>query len=236
MLTVVLVNRISAQSRYTLGISLGAGVNIFRNHNSTDTDHFKFRYPISGNLGIKLIRQLDEKNNFFLELIYTRKKIEFKYDRNESEIPFNNQEITGQKYDCISLYFGYRRVIEKYTHALFFDASFGADYNNNVIVTSKGYDEATDEILYPVSFDGLVNTHLGEKTYTISANAGFGIMFGTRNQYEIGAFVNIPLHKIQTETSQLYYRWDYNNKDYTHQLTYIGKIYYPSLKLTYYIF
>lgn len=109
----------------------GAGVNIFRNNHLADAEQSRFKNPVTAQLGIRLIRQLDDKNNFFAELMYSRKTIAFRYDLNEIDIPFRNRESISQKYDCISLYFGYRRVVEKYTHAFFFDASFGADYNSN---------------------------------------------------------------------------------------------------------
>lgn len=236
ILSIFPLNRILGQSNYSLGISSGAGINIFRNDYSTDKDHLKFKNSVSANLGIKLIRQLDEKNSFFTELLYTRKKIEVKYDLNESTIPFDNKDVVGQKYDCISLYFGYRRVIEKFTHALFFEASVGADYNNNVVVFNRSQGQATEEINQPITFEIFINTNLGEKTYTFSANAGFGVVFGPRNQYQMGVFMNIPFHKIQSDASQLSYTWNYNNRSYQHQSSYLGKIYYPSLRLTYYVF
>ncbi|WP_294231676.1 hypothetical protein [uncultured Chryseobacterium sp.] len=236
ILTLGLINSLSAQSDYKLGISTGAGISIFRNHQPADASHISFNKPISAHLGIKLLRQLGEQDNFFAELMYTRKTIEFRYNLNEADIPFDNKDVIGQKYDCISFYFGYRKVIEKYTHALFFEASLGADYNNNVVVFNRSEGQATEEINQPISFEEFINTNLGEKTYTLSTNAGFGVMFGTRNQYELGAFINIPFHKIQSKASQLSYTWNYNNKDYVHKSSYLGEIYYPSLRITYYVF
>ncbi|MCJ8153772.1 hypothetical protein MKJ01_08405 [Chryseobacterium sp. SSA4.19] len=236
ILTALFPTFICAQSGYKLGIFSAAGVNIYNNRLTNDDAHFRFTSPVTANFGIRLIRQLDEKDHFFAELLYTRKKIEFKYSLSEPAIPFSNQETISQKYDCFSVYAGYRRVYERYTHALFFEASIGADYNTNTVVSASGSGEATEDLSGPIFYQSLINTHLGEKTYTLSGNLGFGIMSGTRNQYEIGAFVNIPFHKIQSETSSLDYTWNYSGREYRHQLRYIGSVYYPSLRLTYYIF
>ena len=236
LFTVISFNTIAAQTNYSLGISTGIGLNFYRNYYSTDENHFKFTSPITPFLGLKLIKRLDEKNNFFTEILYSAKKIEFKYNINEPEIPLNNEDIISQKYASLSMYFGYRRVIEKYTHALFFDASFGADYNSNVMISGRGNGEATAEISETIYYEGGGNTNLGEKSFTLSGNLGFGCLFGARNQYEIATFINIPLHKIQTEPSNFYYIWMYKNKEYVHQLNYFGVVYYPSVKLTYYIF
>lgn len=236
ILTALFPTVIRAQSGYKLGVFSGAGVNIYNNRLTTDAGHFRFTSPLTANLGIKVIRQLDEKDHFFAELMYTRKKIEFRYSLNEPAIPFSNEETISQKYDCFSVYAGYRRVYEQYTHALFFDASIGADYNTNSVVSASGSGEATEDLGGPVFYQSLINTHLGEKTYTFSGNLGFGIMSGARNQYEIGVFINIPFHRIQSETSSLDYTWNYGSREYRHQLRYTGSVYYPSLRLTYYVF
>jgi hypothetical protein len=225
-----------SQSNYSFGVFFGSGLNIYKNRNETDKKHFNFKNSFSAYLGARLLKQLDEENNLFADLTYTRKKIELEYVLNESDIPFSNKDITGQKYDCISLFFGYKKIIYINEFSAYLEASIGADYNNNVMVSNKGNGETQEEINEPVYYENRVNTHLGEKSITISSNFGFGFNFGGRSQYEIGFLFNLPLQKIQTKSSSYEYIWNYKKKEYFHQIDYIGSIYYPSIKLSYYFF
>ncbi len=236
LLLLISFNHLFSQSDYSLGVSFGYGMNIYRNSNSTDKNHFTFKHPFTANLSVKLIKNMDENNKLFAEVFYTRKKIEFEYNLNEPAIPFKNREIIGQSYDCISLYVGYRKVISGNALSTFIDLSFGADYNTNVLVSNKGNGQAQDELDGTVFYENYGNTNLGEKSYTLSSNIGAGLIFGTRNQYEIGAFLNFPFYKIQADVSGYQYIWKYEDKQYVHQLNYKGQIYYPSIKVTYYIF
>ncbi|MDQ1098331.1 MULTISPECIES: hypothetical protein [Chryseobacterium] len=226
----------NAQSSYSLGLTVGPGVNIYKNSLSTDKNHFKPNSPFSLSLGAKLVKNLDEENKLFADLLYTRKKIEYEYNINEPEIPFINKEKVGQKYDCISLYVGYRRLFPMNTSLVYIEASIGADYNNNVMSYNEGNGEAQEGIRETIYFENFYNTNLGEKSYTISTNIGFGLNFGTRSQYDIGLSLNIPIQKIQSQESHYQYTWNYSNKNYVHQLSYLGNIYYPNLRLTYYFF
>lgn len=225
------------QSSYSLGVHIGGGVNIYSNKYDTDENHFKFNSPISGNIGVKLLKYMDEKNAFLLELNHSRKTIEFDYDLNEKEIPYKLKDNIGQKYSTISMHVGYRRTLPSFKLQKFFEVSVGADYNSNVIVSTRGNGEGTDvEFSEPILYTNFYNTNLDEKSYTLSANLGFGVNFGSRNQYEFGAIFNIPFQKIQKKTSQYQYEWEYQDQIFSHRLDYLGKIYYPNLKLTYYIF
>lgn len=225
-----------AQSSYSLGLTVGSGANIYRNSRSTDKSHFKPNIPLSLYLGARLSKNLDEENKLFADLLYTRKKIEYQYNINEPEIPFTNKETVGQKYDCISLYVGYRRLFSVNTGSVYIEASVGADYNNNVMSYNEGNGEAQEGIKETIYFENFYNTNLGEKSYTISTNIGFGLNFGTRNQYDLGLSINIPIQKIQSKESHYQYTWNYSGKSYVHQLNYLGTIYYPSLRFTYYFF
>lgn len=225
-----------SQSNYSLGITFGSGLNIYKNNLSTNENHFSSNKPLSFYLGLRLSKNLDEENKLFSELLFTRKKIEYEYNINEPEIPFTNKEVVGQKYDCISLFVGYRRLFHMNEKLIYIEASIGADYNNNVMSYNEGNGESQNGLNDAVYFENFYNTNLGEKSYTISTNIGFGLNFGLRNQYDIGLSLNFPIQKIQAKESNYQYIWNYKNKSYVHELNYIGNIYYPSIRFTYYVF
>lgn len=225
-----------SQSDYSLGITAGTGMNIYRNNLSVDKNHFRSNKPISFYFGAKLVKNLDEENKLFADLIIARKKIEYQYNLNEQEIPFTNEEIFGQKYDCISIFVGYRRLFPLGERYVYIEGSVGADYNNNVMIYNEGNGQSNENLTETVFYESFYNTHIGEKSYTISSNIGFGLNFGYRNQYDLGISVNIPVQKIQTKESEYQSSWVYKNKTYVHQLKYIGNIYYPALRFTYYLF
>lgn len=225
-----------AQSNYSLGFIFGSGANMYKNSLPTDKSHFKSNKPMSLYIGARLLKNLDEENKLFADLLYTRKKIEYEYNINEPEIPFTNKETVGQKYDCISLFVGYRRLFPMNESLIYIEASIGADYNNNVMSYNEGNGEAQEGIKETIYFENFYNTNLGETTYTISMNIGFGLNFGSRNQYDIGLSMNIPTQKIQSKESNYQYSWNYMNKNYIHQLLYFGNVYYPSIRFAYYIF
>ena len=225
-----------SQSDYSLGVTVGSGMNFYRNDIPTDKGRFSPNKPISFYFGAKLVKNLDERNKLFADLLVTRKKIEYEYNLNEPEIPFSNKEIFGQKYDCISLFVGYRRLFPWREHFIYVEGSVGADYNNTVMSYNKGNGESKDGLTETIYYESCYKTNLGEKSYTISSNIGFGLNFGWRNQFDLGISMNIPFQKIQTTESNYQNTWNYKNKYYTHQLKYIGNIFYPSLKLTYYVF
>ena len=229
-------NYFKSQMNYSIGLSLGLGANIYSNQNNSDKNHFSFKNGISNYVGVKILKNLDEENKLFVDITYSRKKIELEYNLNESEIPFDNKEIVGQKYSSLSLFLGYRRLINFNNLSTYVEASVGADYNDNSISSNKGNGETNNEIAEPIYFENYSNTNLGEKSYTISSNIGFGIILGYRNQFDIGILMNIPFQKIQSKESNFKYIWKYQNKEYIHNIDYIGKIYYPSLKFTYYFF
>lgn len=175
-----------SQSEYSLGLILGSGINFYRNTLPTDTNHFGANNPVSLYVGVKLVKNLDEENKLFADLLLTRKKIEYSYNLNEPEIPFSNTETFGQKYDCISLFVGYRRLFPLRENYLYAEVSIGADYNNNVMSYNEGTGESQESFTGNINFENTYNTNLGEKSYTISSNIGFGLNFGTNNQYDIG--------------------------------------------------
>ncbi|MCU7615710.1 hypothetical protein NZ698_00750 [Chryseobacterium sp. PBS4-4] len=225
-----------SQSDYSLGVTVGSGMNIYRNNLSSDKSQFSTNKPISFYFGAKLVKNLDEENKLFADLLVTRKKIEYEYNLNEPEIPFTNKEIFGQKYDCISLFVGYRRLFPFNENFIYIEGSVGADYNNNVMIYNRGNGQSQDGLTETIYYESSYNTNIGEKSYTISSNIGFGLNFGLRNQFDLGISINVPFQKIQTKESNFQYLWTYKNKEYLHQLKYIGTIYYPSLRLTYYVF
>lgn len=102
---IVISNFCYSQNNYSLGIFAGSGLSVYKNTLDTDKNHFIFKNSFSAYFGARLLKPLNEKNNLFADLSYSRKKIEFEYNLNEPEIPVNNKDITGQKYDCISLFF-----------------------------------------------------------------------------------------------------------------------------------
>ncbi|KQS92042.1 hypothetical protein [Chryseobacterium sp. Leaf394] len=225
-----------SQSDYSLGITVGSGMNIFKNNLSTDKTQFSSNKPFSFYFGGKLVKNLDDKNKLFADLLITRKKIEYEYSLTESEIPFTNKEIFGQKYDCISIYVGYRRLFPWKESFIYVEGSVGADYNNNVMSYNRGNGQSQDALTETIYYEGSYNSNIGEKSYTISTNIGFGFNFGFRNQFDLGITMNVPFQKIQTKESDFQYTWSYKGKEYVHQLKYLGNIYYPSLRFTYYVF
>ena len=230
-------NSFKAQRNYSLGLSTGSGLNIYKNQGTTDSNHFSFKNSVSLFVGARILKNLDEKNNLFVDILYERKKIELEYSLNEPEIPFENQEIAGQKYSCLSFFFGYRRqIIDFNSFSTYVEAGVGSDYNVNTISSNRGNGGTTDDISEPIYYENISNTNLGEKSFTISTNLGFGFNFGHRNQFDAGLLLNIPFQKIQSKNSEYQYLWKYQGKEYIHKIEYIGKVYYPSLKLTYYFF
>lgn len=225
-----------SQSDYSLGITVGSGMNIFKNNLSGDTAQFSPNKPISFYFGGKLVKNLDEKNKLFADLLITRKKIEYEYNLSEPEIPFTNKEIFGQKYDCVSLHFGYRRLILWNESLIYVEGSVGADYNNNVMSYNRGNGQSQEALTEIIYYEGFYNSNIGEKSYTISSNIGFGFNFGLRNQFDLGISMNVPIQKIQTKESDFQCTWNYKGKVYVHQLKYLGNIYYPSVRFTYYVF
>nr|WP_314494464.1 hypothetical protein [uncultured Chryseobacterium sp.] len=237
ILTFLIFSKICySQSNYSLGVIFGPGINIYENKLNTDRNHFKVKNPISISFGVRLSKNLDEENKLFADLLFTRKKIEYEYKINESQIPFTNKDIMGQKFDCISLYVGYRRLFSLNEKLLYIEASVGADYNNNVMVYNRGSGQAAQDLSDTVFYEGIYETNIGEKSYTISTNLGFGINFGWENQYDLGLSLNFPFQQIQNTESTFQYIWRYKTNEYVHDLKYIGNIYYPSLRFTYYLF
>jgi len=225
-----------SQTDYSLAITFGYGINFFENQNTIDKNHFRTNKPLSPYFGARLLKNLDEENKLFADFLITRKKIQYRYDLSEPDIPFINKENFGQKYDCISFFVGYRKLFPMNEKSLYFEASVGADYNNSVVIYNEGTGESQSGLSETVYFQNFYYANLGEKSYTISSNVGFGVNFGYRNQYDIGLSMNIPFQKIQTKESHYQYTWNYRTQEYIHDLKYVGRIYYPSLRLTYYAF
>lgn len=229
--------KVRSQSYYSLGIQTGAAVNIFSNSLETDRTHFKFTMPLSGSVGIKLLKHLDEKNAFVAEFTVARKEIKVRYSLSEENIPYSYQEFTSQKYSVLSGHLGYRRTFPSYTHQKFIELSGGVDFNSNTVSAGSGNGNGTaEELTEPLLYVSSAYTNLGEKTQTFSTNLGFGVNLGPRNQYELAVLVNIPFGSIQQNVSFVQQEWKYQQNTYLHSLEFLGKIYYPSVKLTYYVF
>ncbi|KNB61424.1 hypothetical protein [Chryseobacterium sp. Hurlbut01] len=98
------------QSDYSLGITFGSGINFFQNEILIDKNHFSTSKPLSTYFGAKLIKNLDEENKLFADFLVTRKKIHYKYDLNEPDIPFINKE----NFDKNMIAFHFSLDIESY--------------------------------------------------------------------------------------------------------------------------
>lgn len=223
---------VSAQTGYNFGLTVGSGLNLYHNSEPSDKNHFDFKNSISFYVGGRLIKNVDEKNNLFFEAIYGIKKIEFQYTLNETEIPANYSEIYGKNYSVFSIYFGYRRFINMYSYAFFLEGSVEGDFNNNYAISGRSGFGTTNDVPIYGEYQHVEN--LDEKTITTSANIGAGINFGKENQFDLGFGLNFPFQNIQKDPSEYKVLLKYNHRDYTHSLKYIGKIYYASLRFTYY--
>lgn len=229
---------ISAQVDYSVAIFGGPGINIYDNSYETDKRHFKFKNSFSGFIGVRLTKALGEMDHLFMDAVITRKKIEYEYKLNEPEIPFNNKDIIGQKYNTYSIYFGYKRIIPSYILQIYFESSVGADYNRNVVFFGRGNGSFEDAPPNEdsITYESIAQTNLGESNITMSGNLGFGINVGKQNQFDIGLIFNFPFQKIQSKVGTFDMKWEYERKQYRHHLEYLGNVYYPALKITYYIF
>jgi hypothetical protein len=72
------------QSNYSFGVFAETGVNIYKNALPTNSEHFKFKNSISTNVGVKILKELDERNLFFTDIIYSKRKIKLSYQINET--------------------------------------------------------------------------------------------------------------------------------------------------------
>jgi hypothetical protein len=222
------------QSNYSFGVFAETGVNIYKNALPTNSEHFKFKNSISTNVGVKILKELDERNLFFTDIIYSKRKITLSYQFNEPEVPYMHSEVVGQKYESLSIFVGYRKLFIFPTTTYYAEVSIGADYNNNTSVFNSGNGESNSDFEGTLVFENKANTNLGEKSYTLSSNLGFGIILGKNSNYDVGILVNIPFQSLQNQPSSFDYTWKYNNKNYTHNILYKGSLYYPSLRFTYY--
>ena len=166
--------------------------------------------------------------------------MEFEYNTNEPNIPYTVNDISIEKYDVISLSFGYRRTIRIRNIKTFVEIDFVSDYNLNVAISSEGTGNGIGDPNIPLSEDILFRntgtSHIGEKSYTFGNNFTVGFNLGKKRQYEISGNINIPYNRIQKTTATYLYQWSYQGKEYNHYLNYKGSIIYPSIKLTMYVF
>lgn len=231
---------INAQEKYSLGFSFGLGKNYYKNSYQTDGNHFKFENPTSISIGSQFIRHLSSKNHIVTKLEYISKKLQFEYNLNEPNIPYSMNEIYTEKYNVISLSFGFRRTILLKKVQTFVEIDFTTDYNLNVAVGSEGEGKGIGDSNIPLATDLLYSNfgkdHLGEKSYTFSNNLSIGFNFGRKMQYELSGNINIPYNKIQKSTGQYLYQWSYDGNEYNHNLDFKGRIIYPSFKFAMYVF
>lgn len=233
--TLLLFHSLKAQKELSFGVFTGVGLNIYDNQYKTDFHHFEFNARPSMFIGVRVLKNLDEKHNLYSDLTYSRKKIELEYNLNEPDVPFENREYKGQKYESLSFHVGYRRQFNLYTSIPYVEGSIGGDYNSNNVLFDRGNGSSSSNALEEdVMWQTRYNSNLGEKGTTISANIGAGINFGERNEFDLGFQLNIPFQKIQTKPSTYEAVWTYKRTDYRHSADFFGKIYYPAIKLTYY--
>lgn len=231
---------IYGQEKYSLGFSFGVGKNYFKNSLETDSNHFKFYNPSSIAIGTQFVKHLNAKNHIVSQFEYTIKKVAFKYNTNESRIPYAINENIIEKYDCLSLSIGFRRTLKIKSLQTFVEIDLIADYNLNSSIGSKGTGNYDGNENTPLSESILYNSsstdNIGKKSLTIGNTLSLGLNFGKKKHFEFSANINIPYNKIQTKTSSYQYQWEYQGNIYYHYLNYRGSIIYPSLKFAYYVF
>jgi hypothetical protein len=229
-----------AQEKYALGFSFGLGKNYFHNDYATDTNHFNFESPTSIAIGTQLVNYINPKNQVVLKLGYTSKKVKFEYETNEPDIPYNVNETIVDKYNCLSLSAGYRKPFHVGTLTMFAEIDLVADYNVNVAQAAEGTGNGTGDVSIPLDgpivYQAMGIDNLGQKSVTVGSTVALGFNFGKRKHSELSLNINIPFNNIQNKTSHYQYIWQYQGKEYLHELDYKGSIIYPSVVFTYYAF
>lgn len=235
---ILLSQNINAQEKYALGFSFGIGQNYFNNKFETDGNHFKFDNPASILIGAQLIKYINAKNQIVAQLNYTSKRVKFEYNSNEPNIPFNENAIIIDKFDCFAIAFGYRRSIQISNVITFIEIDLVTSYNVNFAQGSVGSGSTDDSatITEPILYQRTIINNLGQESITIGSNFTFGFNFGKKKSSELSFNLDIPFSNIQSKTSNFQYIWQYQGLEYTHNLNYIGRIIFPSLKFTYYVF
>ncbi|MES2484518.1 MAG: hypothetical protein V4581_01005 [Bacteroidota bacterium] len=240
IITLLFVFQSNAQQKYALGFSFGLGKNYFHNDYTTDANHFNFESPTSITIGTQLVKYINPKNQLVFKLGYTSKKIKFVYETNEPDIPYNVNETTIDKYNCLSLSAGYRRPFHISTLKMFAEIDLVADYNVNGSQSTEGNGNGTGDSNTPLDepilyqFNGTDN--IGQKSITMGSTVALGFNFGKKEHSELSFNINVPFNNIQNKTSAYQYNWQYQGKEYAHKLDYKGSIVYPSVVFTYYAF
>lgn len=243
ILTLIICLQINAQKKYSFGFGFGVGKNFYNNNLETDKNHFKFNNPSSFNISSQFINHLDEKNKIVLSLGYTNKKISLEYSLNEQNIPITLNENIIEKYNSLQLATGYRKDIKIKKTNIFAEIDLTFDYNTNSALASIGNSNGRGNepnpnvsLENPVTFNSQSINNLGKKSFTIGTNLSTGIYIGKKQRNEISFNINIPFNNIQNKTSSLTYEWNYLGRNYVHTIKYKGKIIFPYLKFTYYVF
>lgn len=233
---VLLANFSPAQNQNMLGLTAGIGMNIFYNHLSTNSSHYNFNRSFAALAGVKALKILGNGDSFYGEFLLERKKIVVKYDFNEPEVPFEDTEKLGQKYMVFSLGLGYRMQSFTFSERFFAETGILLDYNQNSVRSLAGYGSATGNLTGSIDYKYYFNSNLDERTWSAGAKVAAGYSFGSEDQFDISLALNIPFSKIQKNESEIYYEWKYGREVFRHDQKFIGKIYYPTLTLTYYAF
>ena len=228
------------QEKNALGISFGLGKSFYQNKFETDSNHFKFNNPSSITIGMQYIKYLSSKNQIIFNIDYTTKSIEMDYTLNESSIPYSVKDNISEEYSSFSLSIGFRKtfLIQKKIKP-FAEILLNGSYNINDEIVSSGDGNANDKQISldnQILFKNLNTNNLGEESTVLGTNLGIGLIIGKKNQYEIIGNINIPFNQIQNQTSTYQYQWQYQGNTYNHNLYYKGVVFYPNLKLVYYVF
>lgn len=225
-----------SQKKYSLGFSLGLGKNYFVNSFNKDEKHFEFNSPNSLLLGIQFVKLINQNNQIVTQFSYSTKKVKLEYNTNEPEIPYNVNEIITDKYDCLSLSVGYRKPIKIWKKSIFAQIDLTSDYNVNFAQSNSGTGNGTRDFNEEILYKSFILNNLGQKSFTIGTTLSSGFYLGKNKKSEISLNVNIPFNNIHNKTSNYQYVWQYQGKEYVHNIDYKGKIIYPSIKYTFYAF
>lgn len=230
--------KVNSQNLDNFGFSFGIGKNVFLNNTSFDKKHFNFDSPLSTSFGIQYIKSITPNNSLVVKLNYTTKKIKYNYKLNEPNIPYEVFETTIEKYAVTSLAIGYRKSLTILNKTSFIQVDFVSDFNifSSVSNTGSGNNTSNTSSSETINYTSFNSNFLGENKVSFSNNFSFGIILGKRKQFELSANVNIPYNSLQNKTNLYSYTWKYENKTYNHVLNYKGKIFYPNLIFTMYVF
>lgn len=226
----------NAQKKLDIGIQLQSSVNIFNSEMDYDRSRFNFGKPITLGGGIVGLYSFDDKNAIALNLTYNNKSVKVRYKINETDLPYIGRDDFYQKYHAYGLLLKYRRSI--YVKGLSFYTSIGGylDFSKNYLRGMSIEDGFTEELDEELSYEQNYFTIENHKKVNYGLDVEVGKIFGTKGEFDISLFAQVPLTTFQDDITTIESYWHFKNKDYYHTMVYKGFMYHLGVRGTYYVF